>query len=514
MNLLEDPWIPVRANFGAGALQLLTYRTLLCESGQDWHISLPRDDLELACLQLLVCMTQVMFLPADDDALRNRIAQPLLLQAFDEGITPCKDWFDLGHPTQPFMQTRSVRAERDTAIQKLLIGLPEGNNHAFFNEVGEIGKLSAPLAAVALFNQASNANSMGGGFKGNLRGGTNPYLTPVNIFVAGQDVRETIWKNVLTASRVRANLPGWQRWGADDLPTWVKPVTPDESITASDIGLLRGLFWQPAKLELTPDGKPDSCDVLDSYQGKVFRSFRKEQFKFSIAGLWPHPHGAKTATVKDEKLVWRYSSFKVDSPAWTQLSEFVVARGVGDPDAKEGSEPSGPVAQAEAMGDGRLHLWVGGYCAKQGAVVGRRHEMISLAHGWQDDKERLPKLVSIGKDAKTLLCGKLLLASKGYENKKKRIKLKGIGVAIHETAEKLFYARTESLIHMTFSDDATFREWGEKRRDYAQQIAQHCRDIFEELTGPYAIKPELIPIVAWSRRALDKDLKELTEGAT
>lgn len=511
MNLLEDPWIPGRADNGAGAFQLLTYRQLLCEPGRDWQVSLSRDDLELACLQLLVCMTQVMFLPEDDAALRKRMVEPLTAEEFDAGIAPCRDWFDLNHPTHPFMQTRGVRAEKPTAIQKLLIGLPEGNNHAFFNEVGEIEKLSAPLAAVALFNQASNANSMGGGFKGNLRGGTNPYLTPVNIFVVGRDLRETIWKNVLTESRVLANLPGWERWSSNDLPTWVKPIATNEAIDSTDIGLCRGLFWQPAKLELTPEAKPDSCDLLDGFQGQVYRSFKKERFKFSVTCLWPHPHGAKTASRKGEKLVWRYSSFKTDTPAWTQLSEFVVSRGVGDPDAKEGSEPSGPVAQAEAMGSGRMHLLVGGYCANQGSIVGRRHEMISLAHGWEDDKERLPKLVNIGKEAKKALYGKLLLASNGYENKKQKIKLKGIGVAIHETAEKLFYARTESLIHTTFSSEATFREWGAKRRDYAGQIAKHCCDIFEELTRPYAMKPELIPIIAWSRRGLNVDLKKLKE---
>ena len=163
------------------------------------------------------------------------------------------------------------------------------------------------------------------------------------------------------------------------------------------------------------------------------------------------------------------------------------------------------------MNAGHLHLWVGGYCAKQGSIVGRRHEMISLASGWQDNKERLQKLVAIGKSAKKTLCGKLLLASNGYENKKKKIKLKGLGAAIYETAEKLFYARTENLIHQTFSGDATFREWGEARRTYTQQVADHCRDIFEELTDPYALKPELIPVIAWSRRALNTDLKKLME---
>lgn len=507
MNLLEDPWIPVRADHGAGAFQLLTYRALLCEPGQNWQISLPRDDLELACLQLLVCMTQVMFLPDDDATLRQRLDAPLALAKFDAGIAPFLDWFDLDHPTQPFMQTRGATVE--TPIQKMLIGLPAGNNHAFFNEVGEVAKLSAPLAAIALFNQASNSNSMGGGFKGNLRGGTNPYLTPVNIFVVGNGLRETVWKNVLTEPRIRANFPNWKRGDMADLPTWVKPIAENEK--ATDIGLFRGLFWQPAKVELVPDNTAGSCGVLDSYRGRIYHIFKKDQFRFSVTGLWPHPHGAQTAINKDGKLDWRFLAFKVDSPAWTQLSEFVVARGLGDPDAKEGSQPSGPVLQAEAMGDVRLHLWVGGYCAKQGSIIGRRHEMISLAHGWQDDKERLPKLVTIGKDAKKMLYGKLLSASNGYENKKKNIKLKGLGTAIHETAEKLFYARTENLIHSTFSSDSTFKEWGESRRAYTEQIARHCRDIFKELTDPYALKPELIPVIAWSRRALNHDLNKLME---
>lgn len=124
MNLLEAPWIPVRADGGTGAFRLLTYRQLLCEPGENWQVSLPRDDLELACLQLLVCMTQVMFLPEDDPTLRSRIASPLTPDEFCAGVTPCRDWFDLDHPTQPFMQSRGVKGEW-TSMQKLLPGLPE-----------------------------------------------------------------------------------------------------------------------------------------------------------------------------------------------------------------------------------------------------------------------------------------------------------------------------------------------------------------------------------------------------
>lgn len=60
--------------------------------------------------------------------------------------------------------------------------------------------------------------------------------------------------------------------------------------------------------------------------------------------------------------------------------------------------------------------------------------MISLAQGWRDDKSRLPKLVEMGKEAKKALRGKLYFAVQGNTDKG----LKGIGAAIHETAEKLF----------------------------------------------------------------------------
>jgi len=501
MNLLEDPWIPVRADDGAGAFRLLTYRDLLCEPGQRWQISLPRDDLELACLQLLACMAQVMFLPEDDAALRQRLAVPLTQAEFDTAIAPFLDWFDLDHPTQPFMQMRGVKAAESTPIQKLLIGLPEGNNHAFFNEAGEVRKVSGPVAAIALFNQASNCPSFGGGFKGSLRGGA-----PITTLVFDRDLRCMVWRNVLTRPRVeerQIEAPGL----AQDQPSWVLPIAEKSTIQWNQIGLMRGLFWQPAHVELVKADEARVCDVLGGKATTGYSGFLKEKFNFTVEGVWPHPHGAMTMTRKKGVLEQRFAGFTTTAPAWTQLSEFVLPRSTQSKDAKEGSSPAGPISQFESMGDdARLDILVGGYRTNQASVLERRHELIGLAQGWGKEA-RLTQLVEIGKDAKKALRGKLYFAVQG--NKVKG--LKGLGAAIHEIAEKLFFARTENLIYMTFSSDATFREWGEARRDYAQQIARHCRDIFEELTDPYALKPELIPVIAWSRRALNNDLKKLME---
>lgn len=501
MNLLEAPWIPVRADGGTGPSQLLTYQQLLCEPGE-WQVSLPRDDLELACVQLLVCLTQVIFLPQNNNELRTRTSNLLTQHEFDTGIAPCKDWFDLDHPTQPFMQTRGVKAAEDTPIQKLLIGLPEGNNHAFFNDAGEVRHLSGAIVAIALFNQASNCPSFGGGFKGSLRGGA-----PITTLLYGKNLRETVWRNVLTRPYIEQRqiaMPGLEC----DQPTWVKPIVEKENIHWNNIGLCRGLFWQPAKIELVKSKVAAPCDMLGGEPIVGYSGFSKEKFNFTVEGIWPHPHGAMTMNLKKGELEQKFASFTTTAPAWTQLAEFVVPK-LLDGDAKEGSVPAAPVLQASAGGSERINLMVGGYRTNQASVLERRHEMMSLAQGWRDDKERLPKLVNIGKEAKKALRGKLYFAVQGNKDKG----LKGIGAAIHETAEKLFYARTELLIHDTFSNEHTWKEWQAARQEFANQLTHICNDIFEELTNPYAMKPELIPVIAWARRSLNHDLAKLKEAA-
>ena len=499
MNLLEDPWIPVRANGGTGEFRLLTFRELLGEAGS-WRISLPRDDFELACLQLLVSMTQVLFLPRDDDELWNRMEQPLDAASFDAGIAPAADWFDLDHPTQPFMQTRGVKAAETTPIQKLLIGLPEGNNHCFFNQVGEVSALSGAAAAIALFNQAVNCPSFGGGFKGSLRGGA-----PITTLVDGPDLRQQIWRNVLTEARLQEELPDWRPDLSADRPTWVDPIKEKETVYSNQIGLIRGLFWQPAHLELIPSDEEAICDLLGIQAGRVYRGLRKEKFNYQIEGTWPHPHGTLGVAVKKGQREYKFASFTTDAPAWTRLTELVIRKPV---DTKEGNRPAGPVTQARALHIRPLHLLVGGYRNKQAAVLERRHELIGLAAGWEDNESRLDELVRLGLAAKKSLRGKLYFAVQGNKDKG----LKGIAVPIHEVAEKLFFARTEALIVDTFRNPDTFEQWQARCDAYVEALAAHCRDIFRELTDPYAMKPELIPIIAWARRSLDADLKKLKEG--
>jgi CRISPR system Cascade subunit CasA len=497
MNLLADSWIPVRADDGSGSFNLLTYRELLCEPGT-WRVSLPRDDLELACIQLLVCMTQVMFLPADDDTLQDRLDAPLTEAEYKAGIVPCLDWFDLDHPTQPFMQTRGVASKEPTPIQKLLIGLPEGTNHCLFNDPGEVAALSAPVAAIALFHQASNCPSFGGGFKGSLRGGA-----PITTLVDGPSLREQVWRNCLTAERVRTILgPDWVHDLTRDRPTWVDPIKAGQTIHPHEIGLARGLFWQPAHVELIAEPEAGPCDLLGRDAGPRYSGFRKEKFNFTLNGTWPHPHGAMSMVLKKGEQEIKFASFTTNAPAWTRLAELVVQKAAMK---GEGRRPAPAIGQVKHLGIGRLHLLVGGYRNNKASVIERRHELIVLGDGWDDEEGRLEALVNIGIEAQDALNKNLSRAAHG--NRKK--KLQGIGVPIQRSGDRFFYARTEARILDTFSDSATFAQWKVHLADFAGDLATECEAIFTELTNPYAMKPELIPIIAWARRSLNADLKKL-----
>ncbi len=500
MNLLEDPWIPARPDDGSGPFRLLTYRELLCEPGT-WRVSLPRDDLELACIQLLVCMTQVMFLPDDDDTLHGRLESPLTENEFAAGIAPCRDWFDLDHPTQPFMQTRGVASREATPIQKLLIGLPEGNNHCFFNERGEVAALSAQVAGIALFHQASNCPSFGGGFKGSLRGGA-----PITTLVDGPSLREQVWRNCLTPARIRTILgPDWVHDLTQDRPTWVAPIKAGQTIYATGIGLARGLFWQPAHVELIASPQTGPCDLLGIDTGPRYSGFRKEKFNFTLKGTWPHPHGAMSIAGKKGEQENKFASFTTNAPAWTRLADLVVQKEAAK---GEGGRPAPAIGQAKRLEIQPLHLLIGGYRNKQASVLERRHELIELGAGWDDEEGRLEALVNIGLAAKKALRGKLYFAAQGHKDKG----LPGIGAPIHEIGERLFYGRTEACILNTFSDSDTFAQWRDRLANYAAALAADCQAIFTELTDPYAMKPELIPIIAWARRSLNADLKKLKEG--
>lgn len=491
MNLYTDNWIPVR-----GRVDPISLKTLLCHQGE-WQLSLPRDDMELACLQLLVSLVQVALPPSDRATWRDRMKSPLSESEYDSAVEPLLEWFDLDHPEHPFMQTRGVKATDPTPIQKLMVGLPEGNNHTFFNTPGEVKHLSPTATVIALFNQASTAPNFGGGFKGGLRG------TPITTLVAGDDLRQTIWRNVLTEERLRKLMP-WYDDTKAQAPVWVAPIQEKQVIHANQIGLLRGLFWQPAHIELLRSPALDPCDFLGGETQEGYWGFNKEKFVFDVEGVWPHPHSPREFEIKKDERKERFLAFTTTAPAWTQCSRFLFSH-IED---RAGYWPAAVVDQWRSD-IGNLRLIVGGYRNKQASIIQRRHEFFSIGDGWQDEhgQEAIEWAVEQALDCKSVLRGKLYSVVKGNRDKG----IKALGLDIHEVAEEQFYQRTESLIH-GWLRTMTRAERRDEKASFIENLAASCQQIFQEVTFPYCQNPALIRTVALARRGLNTELKKMKEA--
>lgn len=482
-DLLTDDWIPVA---GPGGPRRISLRTLLCEESP-WELALSRDDMELAALQLLVSLVQCVVPPAENAALRGRIREPMSEAEFDAAAAPYRQWFDLDHAETPFMQTRGVSAKEMTPIQKLFIGLPEGNNHRFFDPEGAIAAVCGGCAAIALFNQASCCPSFGGGFKGALRG-----AAPITTLVDAPDLRQRVWQNVLPLDQ----QSGW-RQATRDRPCWIDSVRSGETIHAVDIGLRRGLFWQPARVELCP-GEAGICESCGHAAQRVYVGFSKEKFNYAVDGLWRHPHSPLVWRTKSGQSERRYASFTTTAPAWTQLTQFVIET---PGEAKEGHRPAAVVtaAQARLRGDS-AQLLVGGYRNNQASVIERRHELFSFKESWADALADLQDFVHIGLAARKALYGSLMWAAKGQKDV-----FKGLGVDLHKTAETTFYQRSESMIHARLREldiDSAAREKASLRLELRKLVIE----LYDAAVDPYRHDVERVHAIAAGRGKLFKEL--------
>lgn len=491
MNLLIDPWVPVHRQ---GESHHITYRELLCGEG-GWQVSLPRDDMEMACLQLLIGLTQVLFTPAGMAAWLDRQAAPMPSDEYDRGIVPFRDWFDLAHADYPFMQSMSVQAKEDTPIQKLFIGLPEGNNHAFFNQVGEVHVACPSCTAIALYNQATSSPSFGGGFKTGLRG-----MAPIATLVQGGDLRETVWRNVLTAESLDQSLPGWRDTGSDDKPVWVIAIRPTQH--AANLGLLRGYFWQPAKLRLQAPVPATRCDCCGDAIESGYAGFVKEKFNYTLEGLWPHPLSPRQWEIKQGVRLESCLSFTTTAPAWTQLSQFVIDQ--QDSNGRAGFSAAPAVQQFRRARDftgQRLFLLVGGYRNKQAAVLERRHELFNLASGWEQHLSDIQAIVKTGVEIKDALRGSLFRF------------FKQTGIACHESGQARFYRQSERQVHAVLRDMAGDEDFLAAKDKLARRLAAMARDIFDAETAPYRHRPEIYAEIAKTRAALNGKLQTLQGGS-
>lgn len=489
-NLLTENWIPVQQQ---GKFETISLKSLLCKD-EDWQICLSRDDMEMAALQLIVCLVQIVFMPKDEIELLDAYGEPMGEADYDMGIKPFMEWFDLLHPEYPFMQRNDVKSSKLKSVQSLLVGLPEKtssseSSHKFFNEIEEVECLNIELAAIVLFNRAINSPSEGGGFKGSLRGGA-----PATTLSVKEGLRQTIWCNILTQRNVEEHYPNFATNPEKDLPTWVDLIMPNSEFYSSQIGFRRGLFWQPAKLKLAVD----ETKIIGIETEKMNYKLKDEP-----AHRWQHPHSPMKWIGLGESREEKYLSFTTTAPAWTQLTTILIKEEM----EKEGHVPSLVISQYKDIFRGKsLQLIIGGYRNNQAKIEQRRHEILSLAQGWDDENglAHIKNLVKLGLSYKKELQNNL------YGLAKKIGGQHGL-TGLSYRGQELFYQQSEPLIHSQISQ-IDWRQAEQKIGNLKMMLNRLCRNIFDHLVLPYEHDPKFLKAIVVSRFRLNVALNKIGEN--
>ena len=489
MNLLTAAWIPIQ---NQGNFQKISLQQLLCGE-QTGELCLPRDDMELVCLQLLSAMTQVLFLPTNKKELLKYIKEPIRPEVYDDACHDKMDWFDLNHPKTPFMQIRGVKSTQPTPMDKLLAGVADGTNKTFVNPQGLAEALCGGCVAIALFNAANNCPSMGGGFKGSLRGST-----PITVLIKGRHLRETIWLNVLSEETLEGVMP-WHQNTKDQLPNYLERVKADSKIPVSTIGLNRGLLWQPAHFEMMPFQTSARCSCCGCEE-PVCTGFNKAKFSYTIEGVWPHPLSSRIFSIKKGEREEKFPSFTTTAPTWTHMSRLVVDQ----LDDKGGHEAAPVIKQArKLLAANKIQLIIGGYRNNQATILERRHELFSLAQGWAEHGDVIQQIIIDGLAYKTALRKALYLFAVGIKDK-----VNGSGINLCDPVEASYYQQTENLIHNSLAA-IKFEASQDELQALNKQLKIIVFGLFNQATEPYRQEPKMLKALALARRSLHKSFKEL-----
>ncbi len=512
MNLLTEKWIPVECQ---QQWQRISLQSLLCED-EPYQIKTFRDDMELAALQLLVCLVQVIFMPEDKKALLKNWQQAMNAQTYQQAIAPYLDWFDLNHAKTPFMQCADVSPEKGdknwASLQKLFMGLPEKtssspSSNAFFETTEELQAIHPGDAAIALFQQATNGFSLGGvGYSVGLKGSM-----PLTTLVVHESLRKSLWCNILSHDFLQQKT-GLLTAPINE-PTWViAPHTQQADERARHIGLSRGLFWQPAKVKLV-------------FAQHGVTGFYKQTGTCTVKDYWLHPHSPidllrLQANNPKEK---PYLSARGDQPLWGQmLSYFYSERKIAA--IKQGGVSCALVVQQydDVWREEGIQLAVGGYIkgASAESLAGRRHEIYSLANGWQEKSAELNELIDFA-----ILCqwrldsavadfvGRAEVAFKDRSaNLPKKVGKDGhFKKNLRAKAKQHYYTNSEAKMHGVLK----VFQWDDDFQPYQQQFTELAKEVFEQVVSPYRHEEKLLEPALLSRRFLNNMLnKLLNEGET
>lgn len=366
MNLMDDPWLPVRRHSGVRERICPWQLTEQIDTDPVLALDLPRADFNASLIQFLIGLLQTAWAPENDIEWGRAYEQPPTSDTLREACQRYRDAFEFDGASARFLQDLTLRDEVPRDIAALLIDEPGGQtlreNRDLFIKRDQYPALGMTAAIAALITLQTNAPSGGKGHRTSLRGG-GPLTTlvvpdplhdplPTNLW-------RLIWLNVLPTEAI-AGMTGNDRLTTiNAIFPWMAETRTSEAASGVDTTPEEAhplqMYWgMPRRIRLNLDDLAEGECPLILEQGPLVTSYQTRSYGVNYTGAWAHPLSPHTRSNEGQPLPLHPQPGGIGYRHWLG---FVL----GD---EHGISPAQVVRQLGASrrrGRRRTRLWAFGY---------------------------------------------------------------------------------------------------------------------------------------------------------
>jgi len=317
MNLINDPWIPVRRKSGEHCLlapwQITEHRGTTEEVAA---VSSPRADFDGALMQFLIGLLQTTMAPADHDEWVELLEDPPSAEKLQGAFAQKSGAFETeaGIGSGSFLQDYGPWSEpvKTWDVSRMLIDFPgestEKRNRDHFVKRDAIKRMWCPACAIAaLLTLQINAPGGGRGHRagmrarkrGNMPGGgafttlvvndtPNSGLAPV--------LWTNLWLNVLDEEYAKNIIPeGWDKTRDSDIFPWLAPTRDSapprkQEMHPADAHPYQAYWAMPRRIRVSWDKKrPGRCGLCGGESDALVEHYQTKTHGVFYEGQWNHP---------------------------------------------------------------------------------------------------------------------------------------------------------------------------------------------------------------------------------
>lgn len=332
MNLLNDPWMPVRD--AAGQRHWITPDQL---ADPQWlAFDADRPDFNGALAQFAIGLLQTTTPVADAIGWRGLLNSPPSAETLKQWFAPVLVAFELDGDGARFMQDYSLSTEagKSSPIAEILIDAPGENsvngNKDLFVKRGVVEAMCADCAAAALLALQINAPEGGRGHFTGMRGG-GP-LTTLVVQSINTSLWRKLWMNVIEAGPDSATTAALPAHLTQELFPWLGPVEqlqqPGGSTTAVQVDS-RHVYWampRRIRFDFVSDQPRSNCSVCARRSCSLTFAFRSRPSGFNYpSNAWRHP----LTPYREKDGVWLPIRPKSDGLGYRHWLAWALATGAG-----------------------------------------------------------------------------------------------------------------------------------------------------------------------------------------